>query len=151
MRFGEYIRTRRKDLKLRQNEVTGFAQAYISDIENGKKIPTRRETIEALAEGLKIPHDQVVWLWVYSLLDYDPREYFGASPPAFRNHVNESGIPYGAATAELETGMSPAAVSSLLGVPTRIARFEALMWWVYQDLGLRIRFVDDAVVAVESL
>lgn len=54
--LGSFTRRHRTALGLSMRalaEKTGFTAAYISDIENQKRIPNRPDTLNRLAEGLK--------------------------------------------------------------------------------------------------
>lgn len=148
MTFGEYIRARRKSLHLRQADLKGFSQAYISDIENGDNNPTLRETIEKLAKQLQLPENRVDWLQAYVLFDKNPDEYFGRQFSA--NGIRESGNTYHA-TPELSVGATPADVINLLGKPSKELRFGAQMWWSYASIGVKIVFKHDRVAAVEDI
>lgn len=118
MRFGEYVRNRRKHLQLRQQDFKEFDQSYISRIEKGEYNPTKRETIEQLATALQIPHEKRDWFWVYSLLDKDPHDCFGRStqefgqPAALPEHATPP--PH---SQRITIGMTAAAVQRLLGTP----------------------------------
>jgi transcriptional regulator with XRE-family HTH domain len=116
MKFGEYIRRRRKELDLKQTEMEGFGQTYISDMEIGKSRPVKKKTITELVRVLKLPTDQVDWLWMYSLLNYDPREYFRREHGA--RHVNENSAAYGGRPSKKITiGTPEPDVRAVLGLP----------------------------------
>lgn len=60
--FGEYVKNIRKKKLLSQREVAqaaGFTQAFLSDIENGKKYPTIKSFI-ALMEALDLSEKDVI-------------------------------------------------------------------------------------------
>lgn len=152
MKFGEYIRARRKSLHMRQTDLQGFSQAYISDIEQGNNNPTNRETIEKLARTLQLSPGRVDWLQAYALFDKDPEEYFGRQPARNGLAVNDAGNHYAAhSTPELCVGAQPADALRILGEPSKEVRFGAGMWWFYSELGMRVVFKNDRVETLETI
>lgn len=151
-RFGQYIKDQRLRLGLNQEEVPGFGQSYISDIELGRKIPAKRDTIEKLAKVLHLDTSKkaVDRLWALALFDDDPYEYFkpdNGDGGRVLSNVNEHPSRYGAyESAELEVGMPGARVLSLLGKPDRLVRFGEKEKWMYESLGVHVIFEDGKVV-----
>jgi transcriptional regulator with XRE-family HTH domain len=151
--FGQYIKRRRKELGLRQKHFEDFTAGYISNIERGESNPTIRTAIQKLARTLQIPDSQVDWLWMYSILDYDPirlLETVNAAQQveAERYHVQEPSEDYSIGI-QIQIGDTPETVIRKLGSPTERLQGPTKMKWIYQDRGIHIVFVDSRVIDVD--
>ena len=64
MEFGEFLKDiRKKDKKMTMRELerrSGISQAYISQIENGKRQIPKPITLEKLAKGLNVPYEDLM-------------------------------------------------------------------------------------------
>ena len=151
MKFGEYIKQQRTRLNLTQEELSAFTPSYIANIEAGRKNPTKRETIAQLAKALRLPENQVDWLWMYSMLDSDPRDSFAMiSLPAFHasekteiymngaNEKNKISIPLDASEQEIVTR---------LGHPDYeyVVTGTKKNKWIYEKEGIHIIFANGKV------
>lgn len=150
MKFGEYFKQRRKRLKITQESFPGYSQSYISNIERGINNPTQRDTIAELARTLQLSPHQVDWLWMFSLLDHDPRESLYAAPDNGSDHhglmVRELKGEY--RPKELLPGASPQDVLSMLGEPNDVLRFQDREKWIYDNKAVHVNFQDGKVVEV---
>jgi transcriptional regulator with XRE-family HTH domain len=64
MYIAQAIKKARKEKGIRQNklaEMSGITQAYLSGLENGKKIPSI-EVLETISKALKVPFPFMLWL-----------------------------------------------------------------------------------------
>lgn len=155
--FGQYIQQQREKLGLQQEEIADFGQPYISDIENGRKRPVKRKTIEKLAEALQLREDQVTWLWVYSLLNEEPTSFFarygfhnGKTPhnPGFMFSEEQRAVYENHLEHEIAVGMTPSDIRAKFGKPDKSVRFGTQRKWIYQEEGIHVLFEDDLVVDV---
>ena len=151
MTFAQFIKKRRLQLGLTQEELSGFGQSYIADIEGGRKNPLKLATIEKLAKALRLRDNQVDWLWAYALLDQDPYDRFGGNNKNVETIlVNESSdsyttsheisIPFQATEKEILT---------LLGHPDKKIQAPSKSKWIYLNEGLHIVFVAGKVTGVD--
>lgn len=148
--FGQYIRERRESLGLNQDALEGFGQSYVAEIETGRKLPAKRKTIEKLVKVLKWnpTEKNITRLWIYSLLDQDPYEYFGRdnganqsipvmaeAPSSYQTHqYHEIHIPIGA---------SPEKVTAQLGKPDKVLRLGSKSKWSYYKEEVHVIFEND--------
>lgn len=150
MRFGQYIRKCRKQLGLTQRQVEGIDQGALSKLENGLN-PTKREFIADLAEALRFPKEQIDWLWMYSLLDRDPREcvvplqtqqnrHSVTLTIRERNNHHSEGYEI-----EISPETTEHEVLKALGPPDRRIRMLSRSKWIYEKEGLHIIFADGKV------
>ena len=147
MTFGQFIKKRRKELGLRQDEVSDYGQSYIAKLEAGNKRITKRETIINLAAGLRLPTDErsIDRLLTYSILDKDPCIYFSAfldereNSPVADSPNDEISISLQATEKE---------VLATLGPPDKKIRVPAKSKWIYQAEGIHIIFAEGKVVDV---
>lgn len=160
MKFGEYIKKRRKELGLTQEEIGNFGQAYIANIEAGRKRPAKRDTIVKLAKALQLREDQVTWLWVYSMLNEEPTSFFerygfhdGKSSENPGSVVREQGAVYPSNPGtnpgqKFSLGMSLSEVRAKFGDPDKTFQFGNQRKWIYQEEGIHVLFENDQVVDV---
>ena len=149
MKFGEYFKRRRKELKLRQEDFAEFDQSYISRIEKGEYKPIKREAIEQLAQALQLPSQRVDWLWVYSLLDRDPDHYFGTAMSAYPVLAESpAGVSVVSDDIVIQLQDTEQAVVLKLGPPDKKIRVPAKMKWIYEKEGVHVIFADGRVVDV---
>lgn len=163
MTFGQYFKKRREELKLTQNDFRDFGQSYISKIEIGKNNPTKRQTIEELADVLQLPKNRIDWLWVYSLLDRDPELAFGLRQARTTGlaDVRITGL-QDVRTTGLQEAMAPnpgparitldtpeADVLTMLGQPDLLVDVPEKSKWIYNEAGLHIVFAEGKVADVE--
>lgn len=148
MTFGEYIKKRRLELNLTQEGLANFGQAYIANIEAGRKFPAKRFTIEKLAKALQLREDQVDWLWAYSLFDCNPSEYFGRNDGANQAMPMMAEAPSSYQTQQyheihIPTGASPEEVTDQLGKPDKVLRLGSKSKWSYYKEEVHVIFEND--------
>jgi transcriptional regulator with XRE-family HTH domain len=155
MTFGEFIRRRRKELKLKQAQFPNFDQTYISRIEQGHNNPTIRETIQQLTETLQFPPNYVNYLWMYSLLDQDPREVLAeiGAPLLSDRGVAEMPVEYYTPKRSLgeitiPMGATPEEVEKLLGRPDKTLLLGKKSKWSYYREEAHIVFEDGRAVDI---
>lgn len=88
IKFGEYIRAKRKEKKLsikKLSELSGVSHPYISQIENGVRGVPKPEMIKKLSKGLEIPYGDLMREAGYFLVDVEPST-FGQSLQLIRIH-----------------------------------------------------------------
>jgi transcriptional regulator with XRE-family HTH domain len=146
MRFGKYFKKRRKELQLRQEDVGPFTQAYISKIEAGENNPTKFETIEKLAKGLRIPENRVKWFLVYSILDCEPEEYFKGGKALQAMRVKEDNVQYSSNEIHLPLGSSEDEVLHQLGTPDKKITIGQKSKWSYFTEGIHIILEEGKVI-----
>lgn len=147
--FGQYIRERRESLGLNQDALEGFGQSYIAEIETGRKLPAKWKTIEKLVKVLKWnpTKENITRLWIYSLLDQDPYEYFGhidgakqaasiaEAPSSYQTHQSHE--------IHIPTGASPEEVKAQLGKPDKVLRLGSKSKWSYYKEEVHVIFEND--------
>ena len=151
--FGEFLKERRLELGLTQGSFPGFSQGYISNIERGESNPTQRESIKKLAQTLQLPEIYIDYLWIYSILDYDPLTLLDTiqalqNVEADRYHVNETPEEYSIGI-QIGLGDTPDMVLRKLGSPSERLQGPTKMKWIYKDRGMHITFVEDRVIDVD--
>lgn len=151
--FGQYIKGVREQRRLDQKDVYGPTQgsSYLSEIETGKKNPSTRKTIAKIAGLLGLPQDErfIDWMWLYSLLDKDPYEYFRVE----NNKIAEQSAEYKTANGNhkefiIDVNATESEVMNILGPPDKMIRVPSRVKWIYQTEGLHIVFANGRVVDV---
>ena len=148
--FGQYIKKRRKELNLRQEDFGDFHQTYISKIERELNRPTQRETTNELAKILQLPPELYDWFWLYSILNKDPMECMpvtpiNSQPPNFVNETNEN---YMTTLNEIHVGATTEDVRRILGDPDDNLRFRNKEKWIYERKAIHVIFMDDKVTDI---
>jgi len=151
--FGEYFKERRSRIGVKQRQFDDFSHGYISNIERGENNPTQRETIKSLAKALQLPESHVDWLWMYSILDYDPMELLTSMTPRTSasteySYINEGTNDY-SPDVQIQIGDTPAVVQRKLGPPSERYSGPTKTKWIYAEKGIHIVFVDDRVIDVD--
>lgn len=146
MRFGEYIQSRLDQLNLTHGDIPGFGRSYVTNIVAGRNNPVKRSTIQAFANTLKV---DFYWLLVYSLLDTDPREYFGNKTHTMYIHDPGAKNAY-SLTSDVSINIADDAqlVMERLGKPDKVIRIPSKEKWIYEQYDLHIDFIDGKVVNI---
>lgn len=144
MKFGEFIKKRREQLGLTQQQIEGVDQGTVSKIERGKQNPTQRELIENLAHALRFPPEKVDWLWMYSLLNREPCEYLLADKSMT---VNERAGHYTTEIA-IDLDSTEEDVLAALGPPNKRMKIPFQTKWIYHHEGVHVIFANGKVVEV---